>query len=80
MRNVKELTERFVKEEEELMNSCLRTMNFTSLTNMEDGEIKMLRDTFKILNTANELLIEYARIINDMDAKLDRIVSKVEKN
>lgn len=79
MANVKELTERFVKEEEDLMGSCFSMMKFKGFTSMDSKEFELLKNTIKIMDTVNELMVAYAEVINDMNTKLDRIVSEKDK-
>lgn len=79
MTNVKELTKKLVSEEEELVGSYLSMMNFHGFMNMDPKEFEMMKATLTLMDTMNELLVEYARVIEGMDAKLNHIVSEIEK-
>ena len=77
MANVKELTKKLVVVEEEFMGSCFSMMNFKGLASMDTKEFEMMRAALTFMNTANELMVEYAKVIDDMNTKLDLIVKKM---
>ena len=79
MANVKELTERLVKKEEELMNGSISLMNFKAIASMDAKEFELLKSVYEFINTTNELMVAYAEVMDDMNAKLDCIVSEKNK-
>lgn len=79
MANVKEITNRLVNEEEGLISSCVGMMNIEGIKSMDLKELELLKSSFKLMDTFNELMVAYAEVINEMNAKLDRIVNEQEK-
>lgn len=78
MKSLKELTERFVKEEKEFMNACMKQADVEDIMEMDETTYRLLKQAFGFMNAANELLIEQASVLDDMDAKINRIVTKIE--
>lgn len=79
MKNVFELTEKFVAEEKEIMEICKEQMNLSNLADMGFEEFKVITKTLKLMDMANELIVEQARLLVAMDEKLNRLLKQKEE-
>ena len=76
MKNVLTLTEKFVAEEKELTKLCMKQFDITDLVNADFDEIKLVIKAMKMMDLANELIVEQARLLVAMDEKLDRLLEE----
>lgn len=75
-KNVFELTEEFVAEEKELMELCMKQFDITDLVDAGFDEIKLVIKTVKMMEMANNLIVEQARLLVAMDEKLNRLLEE----
>jgi deoxyxylulose-5-phosphate synthase len=81
MKTVTELTERFVKAEKEVMDTCMKEMGFDFIKVMDESNFKLIQQTLKLMDAANELLVAQAKVLDEMNEKLnklDYIAKKIE--
>jgi hypothetical protein len=81
MKTVTELTERFVKAEKEVMDTCMKEMGSDFIKVMDESNFKLIQQTLKLMDAANELLVAQAKVLDEMNKKLnklDYIAKKIE--
>ena len=76
MKNVKELTEQLVAEEKELMDLCVKQMNYESIINIGADEFEVITKSMKLINTANDVMIEQARLLVELNEKIDLLLKQ----
>ena len=76
MKNVKELTEQLVAEEKELMGLCVKQMNYKSIIDIGADEFEMITKSMKLINTANDVMIEQARLLVELNEKIDLLLKQ----
>lgn len=76
MKTLTEMTENLVAEEQEFMNHILKQVTIKNLCDAGDDDIKMLRNTIKLLNAANDVIVEQARVLDEMNKKLNLLLIK----
>ena len=76
MKNVKELTEQLVAEEKELMDLCVKQMNYESIIDIGADEFEVITKSMKLINTANDVMIEQARLLVELNEKIDLLLKQ----
>lgn len=76
MKNVKELTEKLVAEEKELMDLCVKQMNYESIIDIGADEFEVITKSMKLINTANDVMIEQARLLVELNEKIDLLLKQ----
>ena len=76
MKNVKELTEKLVAEEKELMDLCVKQMNYESIIDIGADEFELITKSMKLINTANDVVIEHARLLVELNEKIDLLLKQ----
>ena len=76
MKNVKELTEKLVAEEKELMDLCVKQMNYESIIDIDADGFEMITKSMKLINTANDVMIEQARLLVELNEKIDLLLKQ----
>ena len=75
-----EMTKKLYDEMDELMKVCInKTFTTNMFADMEDDEIKFMQNCFKMYDSAKELAFKQAEIIEEQNAKLDKILRLLEK-
>jgi hypothetical protein len=81
MKTMTEVAKRFVEEEKEVMDACCKEAGFDFIKTMDETQLKLMQQMFKLLDTANEFVVTQAAIIDEMNEKLnklDYIAQKIE--
>lgn len=74
-----EKTNKLVEEANELKDFCLRQMLDEDMIELMDGEeFEMFKKTYKLVNDSIDLVLEQAKLFDEMDNKLDKIMKKLE--
>ena len=76
MKNVKELTEKLVAEEKELMGLCVKQMNYEGIIDIGADEFEVITKSMKLINTANDVMIEQARLLVELNEKIDLLLKQ----
>ena len=79
MKNVHEMTKDFVAKEMELMDACISMVGASSLLNMSGKELELMGKTIGLMNAANDLMVEQARLLVEMNEKLDKLMEANKK-
>ena len=74
-----EATKKLVDEANELKEFCLDKMLDPDMIEDMDGEsFEMLQKSYKLMNRSIDLVLEQAKLFDEMDNKLDKIMKKLE--
>lgn len=79
MANIIELTKQFVTEEKEIMNDIIKMLTFENIAEMDPEGVSVLYRCLKLMNTANELLIEESKLLDSLNDKLDKVLEQTKK-
>lgn len=72
---MKKITEKYRKEARELKRSLCGLMG-DSIQDMDMEELKILQACLEFIDTSNNLLIESAMMLDEMNTKLDLLLKK----
>ncbi len=61
---------------DEMMETVKADITTEDLLNMSPENIKLIRNMIKLTKTAQDLMVEQARIIENIDKKLDELLKK----
>lgn len=73
-----EKTNRLIEEVNELKDSCMSMIVTESLNYMTGTEFEMYKKTFNLLNTSMDVMSEQAKMIDQIDKKLDTLLKRKE--
>lgn len=74
-----EKANKLVEEANELKDFCLRQMIDPDMIGRMDGEeFEIFKKTYKLMNDSIDLVLEQAKLFDEMDKKLDKIMKKLE--
>ena len=71
-------TERLVEELNNLKSLCIEEVLKNGIDNVDEKGFKAMQSTLKVIKLSNQLMIEQAEIMNDMNRKLDKLLEKTE--
>lgn len=74
---LKERLERFEEAEKELRNN-LKYAAGEDIENMDDETLRAVRSVFKFMDASAKLITEQTKAIDNMNRKIDEILSKVK--
>ena len=72
-------TTELVNEAKELMGFCVKQMDYHDLKNMDQEEFYAMKKCLEFVDAACELVIEEAKMMDDMDHKLDDVLEILRK-
>ena len=72
-------TTELVNEAKELMGFCVKQMDYHDLKNMDQEEFYAMKKCLEFVDAACELVIEEAKMMDDMDHKLDEVLEILRK-
>lgn len=61
---------------DEMMETVKANITTEDLLNMSPENIKLIQNMIKLTKTAQDLMVEQARIIENIDKKLDELLKK----
>ena len=74
---MKEATERLVKETKELMGTYMnQLMSLDSIAYMEPKDLELIQKSVGLMNNSFELCIKQAEMMDNMNAKLDKLLAQ----
>ena len=74
-----EATKKLVKEANELKELCLDQMfDMDMVETMSGEEFELFKKMYKLVDDSMNLALEQARLFDEMDNKLDKIMKKLE--
>ena len=73
-----EKTNQLIEEVNELKDSCMSMIVTESLSYMTGTEFEMFRKMFNLLNTSMDVMSEQAKMIDQIDKKLDTLLKRKE--
>ena len=62
----------------ELMDLCIKYAGRETIEAMDDATFSMLRKCLKIMNLAEDMMVEQAEILEDMNTKLDELLYRMK--
>ena len=73
-----EMTKKLYDEMDEMMKVCMnKTFTAEMLAYMDVEEVQLIQACFKLYDSAKDLAIKQAEIIEEQNKKLDKILSKL---
>ena len=72
-------TSKLVDEAKELMGLCIKQMDYHDLKNMDQEEFYAMKKCLEFVDSACELMVEEAELMDDMDCKLDKVLALLNK-
>lgn len=78
---MKDLAEQFVKEMNDAMDALMRQTGVSVLTlkDVNNDDFVAIKAGLKLLDTYNKLIIKQAEIMDEMNKKLDTLLSRVKE-
>ena len=80
---MKKTAEQFINEVKELENDLVKMIcsqvSVDNISDIDADEIRMVQKSFKIMNTSCDLLLKQAEMMDNMNAKLDKMIKKLEE-
>lgn len=78
---MKDLAEQFVKEMNDAMDALMRQTGVSVLTlkDVDNDDFVAIKAGLKLLDTSNKLIIKQAEIMDEMNKKLDTLLSRVKE-
>ena len=71
-------TNNLVEEINEVKRLCMEQITSEMMENVDDKDFVLYVKMLRILNTSTEVMLEKAKMIDEIDKKLDRLLKKVE--
>ena len=72
-------TKKLLELTDEIMDLCMgQILNKDMLECMSGEEFEMYKKTLNLMNQSKELVLEQARLMDDIDAKLDKVIMLLE--
>ena len=72
-------TRKLMDEVNDLMDLCVKNIDTHTIEHMSVDEFTLLQKCVKIVKLADELVIEQACMMDDMNRKLDKVLRILEK-
>ena len=63
----------------ELMNFCVKQMNACDIKDMDTDNFAAIQKCISLVDSACELMVEEAKMMDDMDRKLDEVLEILRK-
>lgn len=62
-----------------LKTLCMEEIVNNGVDDVDERGFKALKSTLKLINLSNEFLVEEAKMMDDMNKKLDKLLEKIEE-
>ena len=72
-------TSKLVDEAKELMGLCIKQMDYHDLKNMDQEEFYAMKKCLEFVDSACELMVEEAELMDDLNYKLDKVLALLNK-
>lgn len=72
-------TRKLMVEAKELMDSCVKQMGVCSLQTMSADDLAVIQKCINLVDSACELSIEQAAMMDELNTKLDKVLDILEK-
>ena len=72
-------TSKLVDEAKELMGLCIKQMDYRDLKNMYLEEFYAMEKCLEFVDSACELMVEEAELMDDLNYKLDKVLALLNK-
>ena len=72
-------TTELVNEAKELMGLCVKQMDYHDLKNMDQEEFYAMKKCLEFVDSACELMVEEAELMDDLNYKLDKVLALLDK-
>ena len=72
-------TSKLVDEAKELMGLCIKQMDYRDLKNMDQEEFYVMKKCLEFVDSAWELMVEEAEVMDDLNYKLDKVLALLNK-
>ena len=72
-------TKKLMENLNELMNLAVKQMDMSNIMTMSEEDFAAIKMTFKLAKDAEDLVVQQAVMIEEMDRKLTKTLSIVEK-
>lgn len=72
-------TSKLVDEAKELMGFCIKQMDYRDLKNMDQEEFYAMKKCLEFVDSACELIVEEAELMDDLNYKLDKVLALLNK-
>ena len=72
-------TTELVNEAKELMGFCVKQMDYHDLKNMDQEEFYAMKKCLEFVDSACELMVEEAELMDDLNYKLDKVLELLNK-
>ena len=72
-------TSKLVDEAKELMGFCVKQMDYRDLKNMDQEEFYAMKKCLEFVDSACELMVEEAELMDDLNYKLDKVLALLNK-
>ena len=79
MANLVKRTQEMYSNINELMNRCMSASGINSIADMDDNEVLLFRDCFKLMNEAKQYSLEVAETLDKIDS-IDEKLNQLLKN
>lgn len=76
MANLEKQTRELMEEAGEMFDEVMKNVGFEGLLAMGDEELDMLKRSMRLYQKANELVITQAKMLDEMNEKLDKLLAK----
>ena len=76
MANLEKQTRELFKEADKMFDECMGMVGVSGLFDLDDPEFEMFKHCIKLYKAANELAVAQAKQLDDMNAKLDKLLLK----
>lgn len=71
-------TNNLVEEINEVKRLCMEQFTSEMIKNVDDKDFVLYIKMLRVLNISTEVMLEKAKMIDEIDKKLDRLLKKVE--
>ena len=68
-----------IDEAKELMDLCIKQMDYRDLKNMDQEEFYAMKKCLEFVDSACELMVEEAELMDDLNYKLDKVLALLNK-
>lgn len=72
-------TSKLVTEAKELLNLCIKQMDADDIKNMDSASFDAIQRCLKLMDSACELSIEQAKMMDEINDKMDKLLYILEK-
>ena len=76
---MKNRAEELKKEMNELMDECMKVGGVNFIETMDATTLGIIQKCFKLMRLSEEMMVEQAEILDNMNSKLDKLLYAVEK-